>query len=234
MIGKKRDKNNRRDTGRRKSNNQPIYEWNPNSDKIADNDKTISNVKDDFNQEEPHNNLLLEAPPQRELTKEFCYEISEWLVDNIDRNDVIMGTVHGSYLYGTAHKDSDLDLYVVVEKGKNKSKVLYGQDVQIMNLETFIRNASEGSHQAVEALNSPYKVFNDDSPYKDYIDSLRPSPYNFVKKCRSAGKAFYHKGLEENNAKKLRHAKRLNDAADAMINGTYSPVWKNIEEPNEW
>ena len=190
MIGKKRDKNNRRDTGRRKSNNQPIYEWNPNSDKIADNDKTISNVKDDFNQEEPHNNLLLEAPPQRELTKEFCYEISEWLVDNIDRDDVIMGTVHGSYLYGTAHKDSDLDLYVVVEKGKNKSKVLYGQDVQIMNLETFIRNASEGSHQAVEALNSPYKVFNDDSPYKDYIDSLRPSPYNFVKNVEVLAKRF--------------------------------------------
>ena len=126
MIGKKRDKNNRRDTGRKKSNNQPIYEWNTNSDKIAHNDNAINNVKNDFQQEEPHNNLLLEAPPKRELTKQFCYEISEWLVDNIDRNDVIMGTVHGSYLYGTAHKDSDLDLYVVVEKGKNKSKVLYG------------------------------------------------------------------------------------------------------------
>lgn len=50
MIGKKRDKNNRRDTGRRKSNNQPIYEWNTNNDKIAHNDKTINNVKNDFSQ----------------------------------------------------------------------------------------------------------------------------------------------------------------------------------------
>ena len=38
----------------------------------------------------------------------------------------------------------------------------------------------------------------------------------------------------KNNAKKIRHAQRLNEAADAMFNGTYSPVWKNIEEPNEW
>ena len=233
-MGRKRDKNSRRDTGRKKSNNQPIYEWSVNQDKIVDeNNHSLSDIKNDFNQNTPHNEMLVEAPPEKKLTKDFCYEVSEWLVENIDRDDVILGTVHGSYLYGTAHKDSDLDLYVVVENGKNKSKVVHGQDVQIMNMKTFVRLAEEGSHQAVESLYSPYKVFKEDTPYKEYINSIRPSQYNFWKKCHSAAKAFYHQGIEQNNKKKLRHSKRLEQAAQDMMDGTYSPVWKNIEEPNE-
>lgn len=224
-----KNKENRKDTGEKDNKGRPLYHWHNDNNKIAQ--KFLGNlteVNNDFSHD--HNPLLKEAPPEKELTEDFCYEISEWLVNNLDREDIIFGTIHGSYLYGTAHENSDVDLFAVVENGKNKNKVVNGQDVQIMNLKTFTRLVDTGAHQAIEALYSPYKVYNEETHYQSFIESMRPSPYQFVKKCRSAGAAFKEKGEKENNKKQLRHAVRLEESGQAMMNGTYSPVWKPIGE----
>lgn len=97
--------------------------------------------------------------PQVELTPQFCHDASEFAVNNSIFDDVIFGTVLGSFLYGTAHEGSDVDLFLVREAGRNKSSVVDNVDVQVLNLETFIRLLSTGCHQAVEAFYLPYKVF---------------------------------------------------------------------------
>ena len=90
MIGKKRDKNNRRDTGRRKSNNQPIYEWNTNSDKIAHNDKTINNAKDDFSEVKLHMDF-----PENIKKAANWNKISPMVLDNIvsDFSSIIVDNI---------------------------------------------------------------------------------------------------------------------------------------------
>ena len=131
--------------------------------------------------------------------------------------------IHGSYLYGTAHQDSDIDIFIVRESGKNKSTNIDNIDVQVLNLETFLRLAQTGCHQAVEALYSPYKKFSN-TPYRPFIEHIHVSPYGFVKKTLSAAKAFCARGT----VKGLQHAHRLEESAQQMLCGEYSPVWKPL------
>lgn len=158
-----------------------------------------------------------------ELTVEYCHELSQWALEHCIFDDVIFSTIHGSYLYGTAHRDSDVDIFIVRESGKNKSTNIDNVDVQVLNLETFLRLAQTGCHQAVEALYSPYKKFTN-SPYRFLIEHLRVSPYGFAKKALSAAKAFRAGGT----AKGLQHSHRLEESAQQMLCGKYSPVWKPL------
>ena len=163
--------------------------------------------------------------PRVELTPQFCHDVSEFAVNNSIFDDVIFGTVLGSFLYGTAHEGSDVDLFLVRETGRNKSSVVDNVDVQVLNLETFIRLLSTGCHQAVEAFYSPYKVFTD-SPYVCFIKAQRPSPYNFIKKAQSAAKSLRGRSTPKGSL----HARRLEYAADQTIEGNYTPIYKNLTE----
>lgn len=164
-----------------------------------------------------------EETPAPELTVEYCHERSQWALEHCIFDDVIFSTIHGSYLYGTAHQDSDIDICIVRESGKNKSTNIDNIDVQVLNLETFLRLAQTGCHQAVEALYSPYKKFSN-SPYRFLIEHLYVSPYSFAKKALSAAKSFRTRGT----AKGLQHAHRLEESAQQMLCGEYSPVWKPL------
>lgn len=164
-----------------------------------------------------------EETPAPELTVEYCHELSQWALEHCIFDDVIFATIHGSYLYGTAHQDSDIDIFIVRESGKNKSTNIDNVDVQALNLETFLRLAQTGCHQAVEALYSPYKKFTN-SPYRFLIEHLRVSPYSFAKKALSAAQSFHARGT----SKGLQHARRLEESAQQMIYGEYSPLWKTL------
>lgn len=173
--------------------------------------------------------------PHPERTTEFCMQASQWAFDEYTARgyDVIFSTVHGSYLYGTAHEESDVDFYVVISEGKGKQKKYEDDtDVIVINLENFLERFWDGSHQAVEALYSPYIAWNDQSPYLHMMKSLKPSYGAFAKKCLSASKSFAKRSEETpvkaSAAKLFLHAERLNYSAFSMLNGNYTLVWKKF------
>ena len=166
--------------------------------------------------------------------------------DGTVTNPVLFATVHGSYLYGTAHQNSDLDYYVVVDGVKSKQSVNdAGVDVQHFSTAKFLELVGAGSHQAVEALYSPYAVFNSDHPYYAMVRHLQPSVFAFLRKSLSAATSFRYRVAEAVGArhppdvpddvvldvahhKPLRHANRLEDGARTVLHGgfaAYSPVW---------
>ena len=166
--------------------------------------------------------------------------------DGTQSNPVLLATVHGSYLYGTAHADSDLDCYLVVDGIKNKQSVSdTGVDTARFSTTKFLELVNAGSHQAVEALYSPYAVFNSRHPYYEMVQRLQPSVFNFMRKSMSAATSFRYRVAEElgvdhpnlipDNAvldytqhKRLRHAKRLEAGVNTVLRGgfqAYSPVW---------
>lgn len=165
-----------------------------------------------------------------QLTTEYCHKATQQVVKDMSEHyPVVFGTIHGSYLYGTAHGASDVDFLVVVESGNNKSKVVNGVDVQIYNLKTFTRLVALGSHQSIEALYSPYKVFTN-TVFRSLVEHMTVSSLHYYGKCLSAAHSFAARALEDNNVKAARHAYRLHNAAErALEHGDFSPVWRHYE-----
>lgn len=133
--------------------------------------------------------------------------VSQWVFDRFVAAgfDVVLATLHGSYLYGLAHEDSDTDLFVVVaDDMPNYNCVVDGQDVQVLNLKTWVEVLHRGSHQSVEACVSPYKVCSD--KWRAFVNAQRPSRYKFAAKCSSAAESFFSR---EGDVKSHRHARRL-------------------------
>lgn len=175
--------------------------------------------------------------PTPELSTDYCYEISKWVFDNYDREDIILATVHGSYLYGTAHENSDLDFYVVVEGGKPLKKIFttpngYTIDVSQKPVENFIHLLHEGTHEALEALYSPYAVWDEESFWAAHVKSQRVNLASFAKKHLSTADSFreFAKNRPEKAEKFLAHAQRLEHNVEQAYdnNGYYNPVWKAL------
>ena len=86
--------------------------------------------------------------------------------------EILFKTVHGSNLYGLAHKDSDDDFYAVVNKVKTKKKryakqsIIDGVDTTTVDLGTWLHLCEIGVPQAVEAMMSR-------NPIIDKIGGLR-------------------------------------------------------------
>lgn len=184
--------------------------------------------------------------PAPERTEEYCHEISQWVVDNLDVEGVICATIHGSYLYGTAHEKSDLDFFAVYhdeskreagKKMKNKHKKIGDLDIQLHSLETFLENVEEGATNSTETLYSPYLAFAEDSIYEPLIRSLRPSKYNMIKKMNGARDGYAklaEKADDEYKKHKLQqHARRMEESTQALYDGTWSPVWRKFDENNQ-
>lgn len=175
--------------------------------------------------------------PTPELTVEYCHVFSQWVFDNFGSDDVLMATIHGSYLYGTAHENSDLDCYVVTLNGKNTHKEFrtdngYILDVRRNSLERYVELVSYGAHQAVEAFYSPYAVWDTTSVWYPFLRAQRTNLASFAKKCLSAADAFREQGeLKPEKAKKFfMHADRLEYGVKYALyhNGAYTPVWKDL------
>lgn len=174
--------------------------------------------------------------PYPERTTDFCHEISQWAYDLYTNKgyEVIFATVHGSHLYGTAHSDSDIDLYVVVQDGiQNQKKYEDDTDIMLIDLKNFFIKMNEGAHQAVEALCSPYSVWNEESYYTPMVKRVYPTRTSFVRKCLSATKSFRKRvedGEKGNITKILRHADRLEQSAILMMNNNYSPIYQKFDK----
>ena len=180
---------------------------------------------------------LKENLPTPELTVEYCHVFSQWVFDNFGSDDVLMATIHGSYLYGTAHENSDLDCYVVTLDGKNTHKEFktdngYILDVRRNSLERYVELVGYGAHQAVEAFYSPYAVWDTTSVWYPFLRAQRTNLASFAKKCLSAADAFREQGeLKPEKAKKFfMHADRLEYGVEYALdhNGAYTPVWKDL------
>lgn len=67
---------------------------------------------------------------------------------------LLLRTIHGSRLYGLHHDGSDYDYFEVhgFDKFRSKQSVVDGVDTLRVSLDTFIRRASAGSPQALEAM----------------------------------------------------------------------------------
>lgn len=173
--------------------------------------------------------------PQPERSTDFCYKASQWIYDLYqDRGyEVIFATVHGSYLYGTAHSKSDVDFYVVVKEGKGKQKKYKdNSDVILIDLNHFLKRINEGSHQSVEALYSPYAIWNEGSYYTPMLKRIHPSYTSFARKCLSASTSFKKRvenGEKGDITKMSRHARRLEESATSMLEGRYSPVYQKFQ-----
>lgn len=175
--------------------------------------------------------------PTPELTVEYCHVFSQWVFDNFGSDDVLMATIHGSYLYGTAHENSDLDCYVVTLDGKNTHKEFrtdngYILDVRRNSLGRYVELVGYGAHQAVEAFYSPYAVWDTTSVWYPFLRAQRTNLASFAKKCLSAADAFREQGeLKPEKAKKFfMHADRLEYGVEYALdhNGAYTPVWKDL------
>ena len=88
---------------------------------------------------------------------------------------VIFETIAGSWLYGMGHDNSDVDMFRVVDSHRTKARHTLGiTDTVDMPFNVFLKRIREGSHQSIEALFSPQKVWNPDYDYyRPMLDSYR-------------------------------------------------------------
>lgn len=174
--------------------------------------------------------------PQPHRTQKFCHDFSQWLLDELSLTyDVVCSTIHGSYLYGIAHENSDIDGFVIlspqdnVHTKKEKNIMSHGLDIKVLDFHHFFHLIDNGSHQAVEALYSPYMKYTN-SPYAPMIRHAFPTISHTVNKAQSAAEGHYHRGIIDDNRKMLTHYERLEDSAYQHVIGKYSPVWKNFSQ----
>lgn len=135
----------------------------------------------------------------------------------------IFRTIHGSHLYGLAHEGSDLDTFIVTDSAylHAHQTVVNGTDVVRVGFNTFFSRALGGSHQSVEALFSPYKMWNPD------FSHLIP----FIESAVVCGGPVYEKyertihKFSFGDFKRRRHAVRLSqNLAGLRELGRFNPV----------
>lgn len=132
---------------------------------------------------------------------------------------VILATIHGSHLYGLNHSDSDLDLFRVIESSRHPKHQIVGQlDLVTLNVNDFLTNVFNGSHQSCEALFSPVKYVHQE--YAALFNGIRVTGEDAFAHYRRTIKAFSY-----GNDKRRRHAVRLGyNLKELRETGRFNPV----------
>lgn len=126
---------------------------------------------------------------------------------------LIFKTVHGSALYGLAHKDSDLDVYEVYEGSAARLVHDYqarltgpGLDTVRGSVEAFVRRAASGAHQSVEAMFSRQKEWAPGmfEKWGAYVEGFRVTGGEAFAKYERTIRSFCYSDF-----KRRRHAVRL-------------------------
>lgn len=143
-------------------------------------------------------------------------------------SNLIFETVHGSHLYGLANENSDRDVFFVTDSERRRSQHSYNESLGLdqvrVGLTTFLRRASEGSHQSVEALFSPLKTYHQPE-YRDMIESYRVFGSEVFAKYERTIKKFCY-----GDFKRRRHACRLTlNLAELRKQGRFNPVMTDLE-----
>lgn len=128
----------------------------------------------------------------------------------------LLRTIHGSHLYGLNHANSDRDEYIVVRSAPHAifQKIEGELDLTIITLNEFQNKVFQGSHQALEALYSPYAEIH--PHFRRFFAQMRSGTEEARMRYRRAAKhfAFDFKPGDEpiipmDSFKKRRHAMRL-------------------------
>lgn len=140
--------------------------------------------------------------------------------------DLIFSTVHGSRLYGLDHSESDMDIFEVTTSHANKARhrvSANGIDRVSVGMDTYLARVFEGSHQAVEALFSPYKTWGTGDHarfYRSYLEGMRVTGRQVFEKYERTIHTFCF-----GDFKRRRHAARLAlNLADLRVEGRFNPV----------
>lgn len=136
-------------------------------------------------------------------------------------DDIILRTIHGSHLYGLAHKDSDLDVYTVVNnrhlRRRAHQKIAGENDSFVIDLTYFMHLVESGVPQAAEALFSPIADIDKLGPFRLYYKLNTAKAANTY---RRTIKSFYAAG----DFKRRRHALRLYlNLQDITVYGRFNP-----------
>lgn len=131
----------------------------------------------------------------------------------------IFETVHGSHLYGLAHAGSDADLFIVYADDRKMLQEMHGDDdITTSGLRDFLDKALGGSHQSLEALFSPVKVWSD-LRYYSMLEGLRVPAGPVREKYRRTIHRFSF-----GDFKRRRHALRLAlNLRDLTLHGRFNP-----------
>lgn len=134
----------------------------------------------------------------------------------------IFRTIHGSRLYGLDHAGSDKDTFIVTTSNATKTKhtVSAEEDQQIVGLNLFLYRTYTGSHQSVEALFSPFKVWNPEyEHYRPMVEEMTVYGSNVFEKYERTIKNFCF-----GDFKRRRHAVRLSwNLMELRENGRFNP-----------
>lgn len=120
---------------------------------------------------------------------------------------LIFETIHGSHLYGMAHAESDRDMYYVYDDRRKARQKVGEEDAVRVGLDDFMRKAYSGSHQSLEALFSPVKVWHDER-YKEFIEGTYVPAAEVREKYMRTIKSFTH-AEGPDGFKRRRHGLRL-------------------------
>jgi len=135
----------------------------------------------------------------------------------------IFTTIHGSRLYGFAHEGSDRDVFTVTDSPARKARhrKVGHEDHLTVGIFHFLDLATSGSHQSVEALFSPYKVWADTDAARQYrvmLESIRVG--GVAEKFERTIRKFCY-----GDFKRRRHACRLSLALDSLrLHGHMNPA----------
>jgi len=136
---------------------------------------------------------------------------------------MLFKTIHGSRLYGLAHKDSDYDFYTVVDRVPKRRakyathKIVDGVDSVVVDFGTWVNMCQSGVPQALEAMFSRQATFDDISEFRESFvagETVRDKYYRTIDNF-----------IREPDFKKNRHALRMAlNLRDALRYGRFNPT----------
>jgi hypothetical protein len=162
-------------------------------------------------------------PPHWEANLTYCKGVS------LTGPRVMFSTIHGSHLYGLANEASDIDSFTVTDSTSDRAfqALDFRDDRVTVGFNTFMARALGGSHQSVEALFSPYKVWN------PAFEQFKPFIENAVV-CGGPVYAKYERTIRKfcfGDFKRRRHAVRLSyNLQDLRRQGRFNPVMSEMEQ----
>lgn len=136
-------------------------------------------------------------------------------------NEVIFSTIHGSRLYGLDHEGSDHDDFIVTTSDREKARHRHTEDYDVVTVgwDSFLTKALSGSHQSLEALFSPFKVWESHFEYQPFVENLRINGSDVFEKYERTIHKFCF-----GDYKMRRHACRLTlDLRSLRFAGRFNP-----------
>lgn len=143
---------------------------------------------------------------------------------------LLLRTLAGSRLYGTARPESDWDWYEVHDHVRaRQNKTAEGLDTIKMPLSQWLRLCEKGTHQALDAMWCPPELTEVDRLGLSYRFSFRVDPWRVADQLRRTARALK---TSRNSEKRDKHATMLQHCANRVEQfGLYDPSeWGRLSD----